>query len=115
MDQQTVRDVIEPLESGPNHFNRRSKGAPDMRGAVSVDVIPTGRRISQTKVAIIVFILGVLSLAYGLFEKLQVARAMESAPVHMGLGSPWFLNLPLMFGGAAIFAGVCLLIFRVRS
>ena len=74
-----------------------------------------GRLLNQPRLAIFVFILGVLSLAYGLFEKFQAKSALESAPVHMGLGSPWFLNLPLMFGGAAIFASVFLWICRDKS
>lgn len=74
-----------------------------------------GKSVNETRLAMIILVFGVLSLAYGLFEKFQVARALESPPVFMGLGSPWFLNLPLMFGGAAIFAGVCLLIYREKS
>lgn len=73
------------------------------------------RRVNQTRLATFILILGVLSLAYGLYDKFQVVRALESAPVHMGLGSPWFLNLPLMFGGAAIFASVFLWIYRDKS
>jgi hypothetical protein len=74
-----------------------------------------GNSMSETRIAAIALICGVLGLSFGTFDYLQEARAMSPTPVQKSFEDTEFLSVPVWLGSGAIIAGLLLLIGRTKG
>jgi hypothetical protein len=65
--------------------------------------------------AVILIIAGVLSLAYGSFTYTKETHDAKIGPMEISIKDKETVNIPAWAGGAALLAGVILLVVRTKS
>ena len=71
--------------------------------------------MNETRIAVIVLVLGMLGLAHGGFNYFREARAAEITSVQAPIGNTGIYSVSLWLGSGAIVSAMLLLIIRTRN